>query len=45
MAAILKPFNRRISEMFPSIFTKFGTITHFGRPYPVDRKNFEFLKI
>jgi len=40
-----KSLNRHNSAMFPSIFTKFDKMTHFGRLYPVDRKNnSEFLQ-
>jgi len=34
--------NRHNSATIPSIFTKFGKMTHFGRLFLVDRKNSEF---
>jgi len=39
-----KSLNRHNSATVPSIFTKFGKMMHFGRLYPVNRKNSEFFK-
>jgi len=38
-----KPLNRHTLATIPSIFTKSGTMTYFGRLCPVHRNNYEFL--